>query len=193
MVDTEVVAHAIGRNLRRLRASRGWSLDLLAARSGVSRGMVIQIEQARTNPSVATLVRISDALGVSVAQLVDVADSPAVRVVRAADVVPLWRSELGGVGTLLVGTNAPPVLELWEWRMVPGDHHDAEAHVAGTTELLYILEGDLALTVEDAVHELAAGDAVVFRADRPHVYATAGPAAVRFLMSVTSTPPRDLR
>jgi len=192
MTDTDVVAQAIARNLRRLRASRGWSLDLLAARSGVSRGMVIQIEQARTNPSVATLVRLSDALGVSVAQLVDVADVPPVRVVRAAAAVPLWRSELGGVGTLLIGTEAPPVLELWDWRLAPGDRHEAEAHIAGTTELLYVLDGELTLTVEDAVHTLATGDAGVFRGDRPHAYANAGVEPLRFLMSVTSTPPQDL-
>lgn len=192
MTDTDVVAQAIARNLRRLRASRGWSLDLLAARSGVSRGMVIQIEQARTNPSVATLVRLSDALGVSVAQLVDVADAPPVRVVRAAAAVPLWRSDLGGVGTLLIGTEAPPVLELWDWRLAPGDRHEAEAHIAGTTELLYVLDGELTLTVEGAVHILATGDAGVFRGDRPHAYANAGAEPLRFLMSVTSTPPQDV-
>jgi transcriptional regulator with XRE-family HTH domain len=191
MTDTDLIAQAIARNLRRLRASRGWSLDLLAARSGVSRGMVIQIEQARTNPSVATLVRIADALGVSIAQLVDVADAPAVRVIRAANAVPLWHSDRGGVGTLLVGTDAPPILELWDWRMAPGDRHEAEAHVAGTTELLFVVEGELALTVEGTVHELATGDSVVFRGDREHAYANQGVEALRFFMSVTTTPPQD--
>jgi transcriptional regulator with XRE-family HTH domain len=191
MTDTDVIAQAIARNLRRLRASRGWSLDLLAARSGVSRGMVIQIEQARTNPSVATLVRIADALAVSVAQLVDVADASAVRVVRAAAAVPLWHSAGGGVGTLLVGTDAPPILELWDWRLAPGDRHDAEAHVAGTTELLFVVEGVLTLTVDGTAHELAIGDAVVFRGDREHTYANVGPEPLRFVMSVTSTPPQD--
>src|SRR5215212_8674097 len=124
----DVVARAIAGNLRRLRSARTWSLDTLAARSGVSRGMLIRIEQARTNPSVGTLVRVADALGVSVAQLVDVVDAPLVRVVRAADAVPLWRSA-GGRGTLLVGSETPPVVELWDWQLAPGDRHGAEAHV----------------------------------------------------------------
>jgi transcriptional regulator with XRE-family HTH domain len=188
MTDTDAVARAIAGNLRRLRAARNWSLDLLAARSGVSRGMLIQIEQARTNPSVGTLVRVADSLGVSVAQLVDVSDAPRVRVVRAADAVPLWRSSGpggAGVGTLLVGTEAPPVVELWDWRLAPGDRHDAEAHTAGTTELLYVLDGELSLTVAGAVHTLGAGDAVVFRGDREHTYANAGSAELRFVMSVS--------
>lgn len=191
MTDTDAIAQAIARNLRRLRASRGWSIDLLAARSGVSRGMVIQIEQARTNPSVATLVRIADALAVSVAQLVDVADAPVVRVVRAADAVPLWHSDQGGVGTLLIGTDAPPILELWDWRLGVGDSREAEAHIAGTTELLYVVEGELSLTVDGVVHRLTSGDSVVFRGDREHAYANAGSEPLRFFMSVTSTPPQD--
>jgi transcriptional regulator with XRE-family HTH domain len=185
MADTDVVARAIARNVRRLRVARSWSLDALAARSGVSRGMLIQIEQARTNPSVGTLVRIADALGVSVAQLVDVSDAPTVRVVRAADAVPLWRSGAGGIGTLLVGTEAAPVVELWDWRLAPGDSHGAEAHTAGTTELLYVIDGALTLAVNDERHVLAAGDAVVFRGDVPHSYGNDGAAEVRFVMGVS--------
>jgi transcriptional regulator with XRE-family HTH domain len=194
MTDTDAVARAIASNLRRLRAARNWSLDTLAARSGVSRGMLIQIEQARTNPSVGTLVRVADSLGVSVAQLLDVSDASRVRIVRAADAVPLWRSGgTGGtgVGTLLVGTEAPPVVELWDWRLAPGDRHDAEAHAAGTTELLYVLDGELSLTVAGAAHTLAAGDSVVFRGDREHSYANAGSAALRFVMAVSVHLPGD--
>jgi transcriptional regulator with XRE-family HTH domain len=191
MPDPDVIARAIARNLRRIRASRGWSLDQLAARSGVSRGMVIQIEQARTNPSVATLVRISDALSVSIAQLVDIADTPTVRLVRAADSVPLWHSDNGGVGTLLVGSDRTPILELWDWRMGPGDVREAEAHVAGTTELLFVLEGELSMTVDGTAYLLATGDSVIFPGDRVHTYANAGSTPLRFVMSVTTTPPQD--
>ena len=49
------VAGAVALNLRRLRTSRQWSLDTLAARSGVSKGMLVQLEGARTNPSLGTL------------------------------------------------------------------------------------------------------------------------------------------
>src|SRR5436309_2183761 len=191
-MNEDVVARAIAGNLRRLRSLRTWSLDTLAARSGVSRGMLIRIEQARTNPSVGTLVRVADALGVSVAQLLDVTDAPLARVVRAADAVPLWRSDGGGSGTLLAGTESPPVVELWDWRMAPGDRHEAEGHVAGTTELLDVLDGELAVTVEAVVHALGPGDAVVFRGDRDHVYANSRDAPLRFILAV-SVPRPDVK
>ncbi|MEU8248015.1 helix-turn-helix transcriptional regulator [Nonomuraea sp. NPDC048916] len=60
----------------------------------MSRGMLVQVEQARTNPSVSTLTRIASALGVTVARLVEVADVPVVRIVEQADVVTF---DQGGV------------------------------------------------------------------------------------------------
>jgi len=185
MTDPDLIAAAIARNVRRLRGGRGFTLDVLASRAGVSRGMLIQIEQARTNPSVGTLVRVADALGVSVAQLVEVSDAPAVRVVRAANAVPLWRTGEGSVGTLLVGSDSPPPIELWEWRLEPGDGYDGEAHLPGTIELLYVIDGGLALTVGAEAHTLLTGDAVMFRADREHRYANDGAAPVRFALVVS--------
>ncbi len=70
--------------------------------------------------------------------------------------------------------------------MGPGDEHGAEAHAAGTTELLYVLDGELTLTVRGAACSLAVGDAVGFRGDREHTYANNGPARVRFVMAVVA-------
>ena len=60
---TDSIARAIGGRVRQGRGSRGWTLDQLAERSGVSRRMLVSIEQGSANPSITTLLRISDALG----------------------------------------------------------------------------------------------------------------------------------
>lgn len=187
MTDPDLIAHSIAKNVRHLRGSRGFTLDVLASRAGVSRGMLIQIEQARTNPSIGTLVRIADALGVTVAQLVEVSDTPAVRVVRAADAVTLWQASPGSAAKLLVASDSPPPMELWEWQVQPGDRYDGEAHLPGTIELLYVVDGELALTVGGEPHRLLAGDAVAFRADREHRYGNESDSALRFVM-VVATP-----
>ena len=70
------VAGAVALNLRRLRTSRQWSLDTLATRSGVSKGMLVQLEAARTNPSLGTLCRVAEALSVSLTALIET-DEPA--------------------------------------------------------------------------------------------------------------------
>ena len=83
MTDLDQLTQSLARNLKRWRTERGFTLDALAARAGVSRGMIIQIEQARTNPSVGTTVKIADALGVSITTLLDYEQGPQVRLVPA--------------------------------------------------------------------------------------------------------------
>ena len=185
MPEARAVTEAIARNLRGYRTGRGWTLDALATRSGVSKGMLVQIEQGRTNPSISTLCRIADGLGVTLARLVEVAERPPVRVVRAPDVAPLFQGQPGSEGRLLVGSDPPRPLELWEWRLAPGDAYEGETHAPDTVELLHVVEGALTLMVEGTPHRLGAGDAASFVADRPHRYANESPQEpVRFTMAV---------
>ena len=78
------ITRAIGGRVRQGRGSRGWTLDQLAERSGVSRRMLVSIEQGSANPSIATLLLISDALGIGLPALVDMDHPSALRVTRAA-------------------------------------------------------------------------------------------------------------
>jgi quercetin dioxygenase-like cupin family protein/DNA-binding XRE family transcriptional regulator len=184
----EEIAAALARNLRDLRRARQLSLDALAGLAGVSRGMLLQIEGQRVNPSLAMLVRIADALDVSVSTLVDLGAGAAVRVVRAADAVELWHGEHGGFGRLLVGSDRLDHLETWTWIFEPGEAHDAEAHPPGTREMLYVIAGRLTLEVDGERYQAETGDAVVFGADRDHRYANEEEHPMRLLM-VVATPP----
>ncbi|GAA3092275.1 helix-turn-helix domain-containing protein [Streptosporangium carneum] len=187
-MDPETITAAVANNVRAQRAHRQMTLDELAARSGVSRGMLVQVEQGRTNPSITTLTRIADALGVTVARIVEVSDTPVVRVVSARDVVTFPHGTASSA-RLLVGTDAPSILELWDWRLAPGEHHDGDAHPPGTREMLTVLEGELTLSVYGGSHVIGVDDAVVFSADRPHKYANRGEVPLRFVMVVTE--PRE--
>ncbi|MFI6323846.1 helix-turn-helix domain-containing protein [Nonomuraea sp. NPDC050556] len=180
--DPETITAAIANNVRALRTQRGLTLDVLAARSGVSKGMLVQVEQGRTNPSVTTLTRISSALGVTVARIVEVSQAPVVRVVEGVEMVTFTQG--GSAATLLVGTDAPMIHELWDWRLAPGTHHDGDAHTAGTREMLTVLEGTVTLVVDGRSHVVRRGDAVLFSADRVHRYANDGEDEVRFILVV---------
>lgn len=179
------ITTAVAERVRALRSGRGWSLDELAGRSGVSKGMVVQIEGARTNPSVGTLARIADAFGVTVARLLEPPDSErAVHVVDAGDAPQLWRGPAGGLGRLLRGMNEPDFVELWEWRFEPGERHDSADHAPGTREVLHVLAGEVTVTVAGTDHRVAAGQTIDFRADRWHAYRNDGGTPARLLMVV---------
>ncbi|GAA4560472.1 helix-turn-helix domain-containing protein [Pseudonocardia xishanensis] len=178
------VAAAIGRNVRALRQQRRMTIDALAAASGVSRGTVIQIETARGNPSISTLVHLAEALRVGVTSLVDGDAAPRVVIRRAEQAVPLWSSAEGSTAVFRIGTDPPDVVELWDWTLQPGDSFEGEAHAVGTREVLSVLRGKLGLRVGATTHELAEGDTVLFEAHTPHRYSGVGASPVRFTMVV---------
>ncbi|WP_062216298.1 helix-turn-helix domain-containing protein [Streptomyces sp. NBRC 109706] len=188
MTDLDQLTQSLASNLRRLRAERGLTLEALAARAGVSRSMVIQIEQARTNPSVGTVVKIGDALGVSVTTLLETEHPPAVRMFTAEQAVRLWHTEAGSHSTLLVGTEAPGPLEMWRWRLMPGEGHDADAHPRGTTELIHVVEGELTLRVDDADHRVPLGASAAFESHVPHGYRNEGRIPAELIMAVVVPP-----
>lgn len=191
MPDPDEVAAAIARNARELRGDRQWSLDQLAQRSGISKGMLVQIEQARTNPSIGTLCRLADAFGVTLAQLVELTDGATVRVIDAAEVVRLWEGAPGSSGELLVGTDRSEHVELWRWQLAAGDAHESEGHVAGTRELLAVLAGTLTLEVGGSTHQVGLGGAVLFDADRPHTYRNDHKRALDLILVVVQPPVAD--
>ncbi|MFF8838123.1 helix-turn-helix domain-containing protein [Streptomyces sp. NPDC015130] len=190
MSDLDQLTQSLARNLKRWRKERGFTLDALAARAGVSRGMIIQIEQARTNPSVGTTVKLADALGVSITTLLDYEQGPQVRLVPPDQAVRMWSTPTGSHTTLLVGTEARGPLELWSWTLVPGEGSDSDPHPDGTTELLHVGAGTLTLVVDGAEHTLPAGTSAVFEANVPHTYRNDGDETVEMTMAVSIPPAR---
>ncbi|MBQ0987383.1 helix-turn-helix transcriptional regulator [Streptomyces sp. F63] len=188
MTDLDHLTQSLARNLRRWRGERGFTLDTLAARAGVSRGMIIQIEQARTNPSVGTTVKLADALGVSVTALLDYDQEPRVRVVQPEEAVRMWSTEAGSATVLLAGVQAPGPLELWGWTLVSGEGSTSDAHPAGTQELLHVRAGELTLVLDGEEYRVPAGSSASFEADVPHGYRNDGTETVEMSM-VVSVPP----
>lgn len=190
MTDLDQLTQSLARNLKRWRGERGFTLDALATRAGVSRGMIIQIEQARTNPSVGTTVKLADALGVSITTLLDYDQGSPVRLVPASQAVRMWSTEAGSSTTLLVGTEAGGPLELWSWRLAPGDGSASDPHPEGTVELLHVTAGDLTLVVDTTSYTVPAGASATFEAHHPHTYRNEGSEPVELTMAVSIPPVR---
>jgi len=178
------LAVAIGARVRQERQARGWTLDQLAEGAGVSRRMVVNVEQGATNPSVGTLLKIGDALGVGLPALVEPPQRTSAKVTRAGEGVVLWSSENGGRGVLVASTPPPDVLELWDWTLAPDDRHTSEAHSAGTRELLHVQEGTVVLDTVDGPVTLQAGDSISFPGDVAHAYANPAGVTARFTLAV---------
>lgn len=182
--NAATLALAIGSRVRQERLARGWTLDQLADAAAVSRRMVVNVEQGTTNPSVGTLLRISDALGVGLPALVESPRPRPLKVTRAGDGAALWTGGSGGRGVLVAGTEPPDVVELWDWTLQPGEQHSSEPHAPGTKELLQVQAGEVTVVAAGRSVLLHEGDAVAFAGDAAHSYANLGSAPATFSLAV---------
>lgn len=79
--DVSTINEAVSQRIKQFRSQKKMSLDELARRSGVSKGMLVEIEGCKANPSIALLCKIAAAMGVSVADFVNVASEPMVHLI----------------------------------------------------------------------------------------------------------------
>lgn len=176
-------AEHMATEVRRRRQQRNWTLDGAAARLGVSRRLLAQIEAGQANPSLSTLLSVAAGFDVSLVELLAGQDRPAITVQADKASAPvLWTGEFGGEGRLLVGADP---LELWDWCLQPGDERRAVAHRPNSREALLVTAGVVTLSV-GAVElvSLRQGQSAMFCADEPHSYRNETSQLARFVLAV---------
>ena len=161
-MDTDATSRTLAHGVQRARHARGWTLDELAARSGVSRRLLVQVEQGQGNPTITTLLAISDALGIGLPRLLEVPERPRLTVRSRADAPVVWRGDDGGSAVLLAGTPPPDVVELWSWTLAPGEHYSSGAHTEGTREMLTVEQGSVQLRAGETTVVIGPGDIASF-------------------------------
>jgi transcriptional regulator with XRE-family HTH domain len=166
--DARVSLAAVGASVRAEREKRGWSLEALARRSGVSRSMLHSVERGQKAPTVLTLDRIATALGTSIARLVErELDDRVIVLPRSKQ--PVARDPSGWERRILSPTL--PGVEFEFMRTTLGPKVDAgtfDPHAAGSREYVAIESGELELTIDGVVYRLAPGDAIYYEGDCHH-------------------------
>jgi transcriptional regulator with XRE-family HTH domain len=182
MVDAAEIGR-VALEVRRRRTERGWTLDAAAARLGVSRRLLVQIEAGGANPSLSSLLSIAAGFGVPLVDLLGEAQTPPITTqADNSSAHVLWTGPAGGEGRLLVAAGG---LELWEWTLQPGEERRSDAHRSGAREALTVTAGTVTIEVAGAEPvTLRRGQSAAFGADVPHRYANDGQRPARFLLAV---------
>jgi transcriptional regulator with XRE-family HTH domain len=173
MVVEDAVLEAVSTNCSRFRKTRGLTYDALAKRSGISKGMLVEIEKGRANPSIAILCRLANALNVGLAELL-VHDGEKAKLVphkRGSGKI-CWETKAGNQALLIDAVRLRDVgVEVWRWTLAPQEHFDGAAHPKGTCEFLYVLSGTLTVRTAGETLSATAGGLLRLAADAPHRYA----------------------
>jgi len=186
MIHEDALFRTIAANCTRLRKARRFTFDALAKRSEISKGALVEIEQGRTNPSIATLCRLANALSVGLGELLGQAQPNARFVVHHRAVARAFWETKGGsraalIDTVRVGSLA---VEIWDWQLAANEFFDGVAHPVGTTEFISVIKGTLTVEVAHETVATRAGSTLRFEADTPHRYANTRSVACAFQMIV---------
>lgn len=159
----------IGKNTISLRKQRGMSLDELAKRSGVSKSMLSQIEQDKTNPTVITVWKIAQALDVSIQELMESSPSSIIEVIRSDDAPVIFSKDMSCKFKINSPIHMADNLELYQITLKPHGKNASMPHFPKAEEFLTVISGRIKITSGDRSTLLNKGDTARYRADVEHV------------------------
>ncbi|SEL61900.1 Helix-turn-helix domain-containing protein [Blastococcus sp. DSM 46786] len=163
----EPAAALIGARLRAARQTAGLTLAAVAEQAGLTKGFLSRLERDEVSPSVASLVTVCGVLGIGVGQLFE---PPETSLVRAGEAPPI---NFGGAGLheqlLTAGTQRQ--LQVIRSVVDPGGGGGPELYsLACDVEFVYVVAGELRLTLPGETVDLAAGDAFTMPGATPHTW-----------------------
>jgi transcriptional regulator with XRE-family HTH domain len=185
-VAAETVHVELGERLRAIRQLRRKTLKDVATAAGVSESFLSQLERGRTNATIATLQRLTTALGIEVSDLFTTSAARPRLLRREGREFVAW----GELGRKALLTPKPfRSLEVVVARFEPGGSTGDEPYTHGDSEeLLVVVEGEVHVQLGADLHELAAGDSVHYESSTPHRVSNPGneTAEVMFVISPPS-------
>jgi len=160
---------AIGGHLRQLRAKRKLSLAQVAQAVGISVGFLSALERSQMSASVGTLRKLARFYKTNILDFFDATEASSRQVRPEARKVlqagPGVRMELLAWGNT--------VMEPHLFRVAP-DAESGESYTHEGEEFLYILRGELAITLNDEEYRLKPGDSFYFESATPHRWKNPG-------------------
>lgn len=177
-----VIAH----RLKELRDSQGWSLDVLAERSKVSRSAISLIERGQSSPTASVLDKLSAALNVTLASLfeqkAEVAADPS-PMSRAGEQA-VWTDPASGYVRRNLSSAAPSPIQLVEVSFPAGQRvtYETGAREAEVHQQVWIIEGTMEMTVGDTVWRLETGDCLSMRLNVPITFRNPTTKPARYLV-----------
>lgn len=168
----------VGERLRAWRSERRLSLAALAARAGVGKGSLSEIENGVRNPTLGTLYAIAGALGVPLATLL---------AERAGTEV----SSPGILARLLDSTRHDDgvVVEVYLLRVDPGPTHTSPSHGRGVVEHLLVTHGRIRAGRRGREVEIGPGESAGWASSVIHTYRACGDEPALGVLTIRSPDP----
>ncbi|WP_017547484.1 helix-turn-helix domain-containing protein [Salinicoccus carnicancri] len=175
----ENVSSNISSNLQSLRQERGLSLDKTSEITGVSKGMLAQIERGDSVPTITTVWKIAAGFKVSFSSLIYDQKGEA-QVIRKDEGVLITENDQNYRVRNIVPFSPERHFEVFSVELTEGAVHVAEPHGPEVEEHIFVNSGTLEMTIDGQLILLDRDDAVIFDGNQPHTYKNAGNGTAQF-------------
>jgi transcriptional regulator with XRE-family HTH domain len=170
-MSTVVDPHVIGEHVRRLRTERRLSVRAFAAETGFSASFISQLENGQVSPSLGSLHKIAEALGVTLGEFFAAAETGEepliVRPEERHRMDSTWTdAHLEALGPMKQNHKLEPMIAIFG----PGGKSGNRPHDQAREEFAFIVRGRVTLTLADEENTLKAGDAVTLPARAPRLW-----------------------
>ena len=174
----------VATSLRELREARGISMRTLATKSGLSANALSMIERGKTSPSVSTLYKLADALGVSITAFFG-AETEKKQVVLIKAEERTRMSFTRGVFEALGGEQFSGRVEPFMLTLESGASSGPHNIVHSGHEFVFCLRGRLEYYVEKQIIELSTGDSLLFASKMQHRWKNSSKNVVNALIIIS--------
>ena len=174
----------IGKNIQAKRKERRMSLEALSKRCGVSKSMLSQIEQDKTNPTIITAWKIAKALSMTVEELMENKEGSLIEVIRGEDAPTMSTNDNKGYLKVNSPMDTIEDTELYSVFLEPHGINESEAHSAGAVEFLFVIDGEVKITAGEHSAVLHKGDTARYNADITHSAENIGETEARMFLVV---------
>lgn len=160
MVENTKFNIILGKRLRLLRGQRKLTLTGLAEKSGISKGSLSVLEDGRGNPTITTIWRLADALGISFGELAKFDHINENEKIEEKDIsVQLIEQSTSG-----------PLMETYIMKLSSHCLREAEPHLTGVMETITILKGEMLVGKYNSPKRISTGESYTFSGDGIHIY-----------------------
>ena len=175
----------IAQRLKALRGERGWSLDALAKRSGVSRATLSRLENAEVSATASVLGRLCAAHGLTMSRLMLMVEDDFVPLVRR-DAQTVWTDPSVGFRRRSLSPPAQTLAgEALECELEPATHIPyKEPPRPGLEHHLLLLEGRLTVSLAERRYKLQPGDCLRYQLFGPSAFTTPKDRGARYLLFI---------
>ena len=160
---------ALGKTIQRLRKAYNMSLGELSEQSGVAKSIISQIERNETNPTLSTVFRLSRALDTSIDEVLKADNGTAFLQHQSKSAIPILERHDGLCRLAITGPlNLIDLTQWYDFQAKAGGVLESDPHPPGTVEHIYMIKGEIEITVGEEVKVAKQGEAIRYRADVPH-------------------------